>query len=57
MPEFVSMVPARKCLYVFYVAFGEIIAWIIGWALIMEYSAGNITVAISGVIILQFTLW
>jgi L-asparagine transporter-like permease len=26
-----------------YVAFGEIIAWIIGWALIMEYSVGNIT--------------
>jgi hypothetical protein len=29
------------------------IAWIIGWALIMEYSVGNITVAISWVIILQ----
>jgi amino acid transporter len=29
------------------VAFGEIIAWIIGWALIMEYAIGNITVAIS----------
>jgi amino acid transporter len=29
------------------VAFGEIIAWIIGWALIMEYAVGNITVAIS----------
>jgi amino acid transporter len=30
-----------------YVAFGELIAWIIGWALIMEYAIGNITVAIS----------
>jgi amino acid transporter len=29
------------------VAFGELIAWIIGWALIMEYAIGNITVAIS----------
>jgi amino acid transporter len=34
-------------LYVFVCCFGEIIAWIIGWALIMEYSVGNITVAIS----------
>jgi amino acid transporter len=25
----------------------ELIAWIIGWALIMEYAIGNITVAIS----------
>lgn len=30
-----------------YVAFGELTAWIIGWALIMEYGIGNITVAIS----------
>ena len=30
-----------------YVAFGELIAWTIGWALIMEYAIGNITVAIS----------
>ncbi|RZK71500.1 MAG: amino acid permease, partial [Pedobacter sp.] len=30
-----------------YVAFGELVAWIIGWSLIMEYAIGNITVAIS----------
>ena len=30
-----------------YAAFGEIIAWIIGWDLVMEYAVGNITVAIS----------
>jgi amino acid transporter len=36
-----------ECYTYSYVAFGEIIAWIIGWALIMEYSVGNITVAIS----------
>jgi amino acid transporter len=46
--EFASMVPVSGDAYTYsYVAFGEIIAWIIGWALIMEYSVGNITVAIS----------
>lgn len=46
--EFASMVPVSGSAYTYsYVAFGEIIAWIIGWALIMEYSVGNITVAIS----------
>ena len=30
-----------------YVAFGELTAWVIGWALLMEYGIGNITVAIS----------
>src|SRR5690606_31193990 len=30
-----------------YVAFGELFAWVIGWALIMEYAIGNIVVAIS----------
>ncbi len=46
--EFASMVPVSGSAYTYsYVAFGEIIAWIIGWALIMEYGVGNITVAIS----------
>ena len=46
--EFASMVPVSGSAYTYsYVAFGEIIAWIIGWALIMEYAIGNITVAIS----------
>ncbi|HLP56040.1 MAG TPA: amino acid permease [Fluviicola sp.] len=46
--EFASMVPVAGSAYTYsYVAFGEIIAWIIGWALIMEYGIGNITVAIS----------
>jgi amino acid transporter len=41
-------VPVSGSAYTYsYVAFGEIIAWIIGWALIMEYAIGNITVAIS----------
>jgi basic amino acid/polyamine antiporter, APA family len=46
--EFASMVPVAGSAYTYsYVAFGEIIAWTIGWALIMEYAIGNITVAIS----------
>jgi len=46
--EFSSMVPVSGSAYTYsYVAFGELIAWIIGWALIMEYGIGNITVAIS----------
>ncbi len=46
--EFASIVPVSGSAYTYsYVAFGEIVAWIIGWALIMEYAVGNITVAIS----------
>src|SRR5690606_14661516 len=46
--EFASMVPVSGSAYTYsYVAFGEVIAWIIGWALIMEYAVGNITLAIS----------
>jgi APA family basic amino acid/polyamine antiporter len=46
--EFASLVPVSGSAYTYsYVAFGELIAWIIGWSLIMEYAIGNITVAIS----------
>ncbi|MGQ0828451.1 MAG: amino acid permease [Bacteroidota bacterium] len=46
--EFASMVPVSGSAYTYsYVAFGELIAWIIGWALIMEYAVGNVTVAVS----------
>ncbi len=46
--EFASMVPVSGSAYTYsYVAFGELIAWIIGWALIMEYAVGNTTVAVS----------
>jgi basic amino acid/polyamine antiporter, APA family len=46
--EFASRIPVSGSAYTYsYNAFGEIIAWIIGWDLIMEYAVGNITVAIS----------
>lgn len=45
--EFASMLPVSGSAYTYsYVAFGELFAWIIGWALIMEYAIGNIAVAI-----------
>jgi APA family basic amino acid/polyamine antiporter len=46
--EFASMVPVSGSAYTYsYVAFGELVAWIIGWDLLMEYAIGNIAVAIS----------
>lgn len=46
--EFASRIPISGSAYTYaYASFGEVIAWIIGWALIMEYSFGNIYVAFS----------
>ncbi len=46
--QFASRVPISGSAYTYaYVSFGELIAWIIGWDLIMEYAVGNIAVAIS----------
>lgn len=46
--EFASKIPVSGSAYTYsYVAFGELFAWVIGWCLIMEYSIGNIAVAIS----------
>jgi len=46
--EFASAIPVSGSAYTYaYVSFGELIAWIIGWDLIMEYAVGNIAVAIS----------
>jgi len=44
--EFASRIPVAGSAYTYaYASFGEMIAWLIGWALIMEYSIGNIYVA------------
>lgn len=46
--EFASRIPIAGSAYTYsYVSFGEVVAWIIGWALILEYAIGNIVVAIS----------
>ena len=46
--EFASRIPVAGSAYTYaYASFGEFFAWIIGWALIMEYSIGNIYVAFS----------
>ena len=46
--EFSSMIPVAGSAYTYaYASFGELVAWIIGWDLLMEYAIGNIAVAIS----------
>lgn len=46
--EFASRIPTAGSAYTYaYASFGELMAWVIGWALIMEYSFGNIYVAFS----------
>lgn len=46
--EFASSTPISGSAYTYaYISFGELIAWIIGWDLFMEYAVGNMAVAIS----------
>jgi basic amino acid/polyamine antiporter, APA family len=46
--EFASMVPVSGSAYTYaYATLGELVAWIIGWDLIVEYAVGNVAVAIS----------
>src|SRR5438046_1842997 len=46
--ELASMIPQAGSAYVYsYATLGELIAWIIGWDLILEYAVGNVAVAIS----------
>jgi len=46
--QFASTVPVSGSAYTYaYTSFGELVAWIIGWDLLMEYCIGNIAVAIS----------
>ncbi|MCB0716984.1 MAG: amino acid permease [Bacteroidetes bacterium] len=45
--ELASMIPVAGSAYTYaYAAFGELIAWIIGWDLVLEYAVGNVAVAI-----------
>jgi len=46
--EFAAMIPVSGSAYTYaYATLGELIAWIIGWDLIIEYAVGNVAVAIS----------
>jgi APA family basic amino acid/polyamine antiporter len=46
--EFASMVPVAGSAYTYaYATMGELVAWIIGWDLILEYAIGNVAVAVS----------
>ena len=46
--EFAAMIPIAGSAYAYsYVTMGELIAWVIGWALIMEYALGAATVSIA----------
>jgi amino acid transporter len=46
--QFASMIPISGSAYTYaYYSLGEVFAWIIGWALILEYAVSNIVVAIS----------
>jgi APA family basic amino acid/polyamine antiporter len=46
--EFASTIPIAGSAYAYaYVTLGEIVAWVIGWALIMEYALGAATVSIA----------
>src|SRR6266513_417387 len=66
--ELASMIPVAGSAYTYsYATLGEIIAWIIGWDLILEYAVGNMAVAVgwSGYFVklcgslfgLKFPLW
>ena len=45
--EFAAMIPIAGSAYAYaYATLGEIIAWTIGWDLILEYAVGSMTVSI-----------
>src|SRR5688572_26626883 len=46
--EFAAMIPQAGSAYTYaYATLGEMVAWIIGWDLIIEYAVGNVAVAVS----------
>src|ERR1700739_3465100 len=45
--EFAAMIPVAGSAYTYaYVTMGELVAWVIGWALILEYGLGAATLSI-----------
>jgi APA family basic amino acid/polyamine antiporter len=45
--ELAAMIPQAGSAYAYsYATLGEIVAWVVGWALILEYAVGNVAVAI-----------
>ncbi len=65
--ELAAMIPVSGSAYTYsYATMGELIAWIIGWDLILEYAVGNMAVAVSwsqyflklcGTFGIKFPLW
>ncbi|HRP08713.1 MAG TPA: amino acid permease, partial [Gemmatimonadales bacterium] len=46
--ELASMIPQAGSAYAYtYATLGELVAWIIGWALVLEYAVGNVAVAVA----------
>jgi basic amino acid/polyamine antiporter, APA family len=46
--ELAAMIPQAGSAYAYsYATLGEIVAWIIGWALVLEYAVGNVAVAVA----------
>jgi basic amino acid/polyamine antiporter, APA family len=46
--EFASMIPVAGSAYTYaYITMGEFVAWVIGWALVLEYALGAATVSIA----------
>lgn len=45
---FASLVPVAGSVYTYsYLVFGELVAWMLGWTLVMEYGVGNVAIAVS----------
>ncbi len=46
--ELASMIPQAGSAYAYaYATLGEVVAWVIGWALVLEYAVGNVAVAVA----------
>ncbi len=46
--QFASMIPVSGSAYTYaYTSLGEVVAWVIGWALVLEYAVSNMVISIS----------